>query len=391
MIACILVRYFAAAVELRERPALAGRPLLIARAHGRQERVYAASADASDVQPGMKLAEAQTLCPEAQIVGALISRYTGALGELVEALEPFSDKREVDADFQRDVAIYLDLGRLKPSDALELGEQMRAACAQLKLPASVGFAGGKFTAFVAAVSTTALRLVPPDAAAAFLAPLPVALLPLDGTMERELWLLGIERLGQFAALPRGAVLARFGKRGRLLHDLAAGRDGRLLRPYIPPRHERAMLSFESPVDDRQVLDAALVELSRDLAGRLERGAAAVQQIVLLLHLDGGSVHEDVLRLRQPLSGASSLARVLCRALERARIAAPVAALEVVLEQLSAEQPRQLSLFEEADQQERQDRAGCAAAGRAFRRRRLLSRCPFGSVAAAGAARSDRAA
>ena len=81
MIACVLMRHFASAVERRARPELASQPLILARYQGDHERVYAASAEAGGVEPGMKLAQAQVICPEAQVVPVADqppARWTGA-------------------------------------------------------------------------------------------------------------------------------------------------------------------------------------------------------------------------------------------------------------------------------------------------------------------------
>ena len=317
MIACVLVRQFAVTVERRERPVLASKALILTRLHGNHERVYAASVDAEGVQVGMKLTQAQALCPAAECIPAATSRFRDALAQLAQTLSVFSDRLEVEDDVQRDVAVYLDLGRLTTADLTQMGKHIGASCAQLHLPVTVGIAEGKFTALVAATYSQALRIIPAGAEATFLAPLPVTLLPLDSELARQLWLLGIERLGQFAALPKGAVLAQFGKRGRLLRELASGRDGRLLRPYVPTARERAARRFPAPVENRQPLGHALAELASELAQRLERGGVGTQELILLLHQEDGTLQERVLRLRQPISQAASLRLVLGRALESA--------------------------------------------------------------------------
>ena len=181
----------------------------------------------------------------------------------------------------------------------------------------------------------------------------MTLLPLDRELERQLWLLGIERLGQLAALPRGALVTQFGSRGRLLHELAAGRDPRLLHLYVPKRVERAERRFESAVNDRMGLERAVGEIARMLAQRLEAATSAVTEVALILHLENGRLDEHTLHLRQPVANAESLRRVLNRALERTRLDCGVEAVEVVLENLTPNLPQQLSLFDYAAAQEQQ--------------------------------------
>ena len=87
----------------------------------------------------------------------------------------------------------------------------------------VGIADG---GFVARLATRRARagapfVVEPGASAAFCAPWPVAVFD-DEALESLLVRLGLRTLGDVAALPADAVLARFGIDGRRFHDLARG-------------------------------------------------------------------------------------------------------------------------------------------------------------------------
>ena len=257
MIVCVRIPYFMAAVERRAHPEWVSTPLIFLRHSGKQERVYAVSSDAEGVTPGMRVNQAQAICPEGLLLPVSFNQSANALRALVEALMQFSEQMEVSGDFRADLTIYLDLGKLKPSDGLSLGDGIRAACTALHLKANVGIAAGKFTAFVAA-RTEGIHLVRPGEEAAFLAPLTVVLLPLEKALERTLGLLGIERLGQFAALPKNAVLSQFGKPGLALLKLASGQDGRMLRPYRLSNREQCLRMFEdSPVAQLELLTFVL--------------------------------------------------------------------------------------------------------------------------------------
>jgi nucleotidyltransferase/DNA polymerase involved in DNA repair len=374
MIACLVVREFMAVVERRVHPELAATPLVFLRFQGKRERVYAASADTHGVETGMRVSQAQAICPEALLLPAVLTHCTRVLREVGDALTPFSDRIEVNDDFRRDLLLYVDLGKLKPRDGLLLAEQMQAACAALHLKASVGIAAGKFTASVAA-QAGGIRLVSPGEEPHFLAPLPVSLLPLPREMERQLWLLGIERLGQLAALPKGAVLAQFGKQGQLLQKLASGHDGRLLQPYHWSNRERRIEVFEDPLRSFEAVEFFLSGMVQQLAQRLERSASTTEQITLLLHLERGQMVERVLQLRQPTADAATLCRALVRAVEQMPLECGVTGLELLLDLRTAEQPRQLSLFEYGEQQERQTEADVRRLAQRFGSQRFLRAVP----------------
>jgi DNA polymerase-4 len=351
MIAAVLVRDFMASVERRSRPELRDRPLVFLHFRGKQERVFAASADSEGVQPGMRLGEVQALCPDAELLPVSLNRCAAGVRELVGVLSAYTNRIEVNDNFQGDLRHYLDFGRLRPSDGVQLAAGIIASCGELHLKASVGIAAGKFTAFAAA-SQERLCLVRPGDEPTFLAPFPVNLLPLSRAMAHQLWLLGIERLGQFAVMPKGAVLAQFGTEGRKLHQWANGEDGRTVQPYNLTPSERMVQTFDDALDSRETLKLFLAGMIRTLAQRLERRAATTEQITLLLQLEQGKLVEHVLRLRKPLGREEELQRALHGAIDHLQLEAGVTGIELLLDLLLPELPRQLSLFEYAEQQER---------------------------------------
>lgn len=352
MKACVLICDFMAAVERRAFPELSGTPLVFLHFKGKQERVFAASRDTEGVEAGMRVGEAQAICPEAVLLAASLTRCASAVRELVETLSIYTHQIEVDENFRGDLRLYLDLGKLKATDGIQLGQRILMSCGTLRLSASVGIAAGKFTAYVAAYHHERLFLVRPGEEPLFLAPKPVDLLPLSRAMRHDLWQYGIERLGQFAALRKGTVLAQFGPEGKRLHQWASGRDSRLIQPYNLAPLERVTQSFEDPLASRSLLDFCLAGMIRTLAQRLERRAAMTEQITLLLQLDRGPLVEKVLQLRKPLSREEEIRRVISRCVEQLQVDGGIIHLELLLELIVPEVPRQLSLFEYAEQQER---------------------------------------
>ena len=114
---------------------------------------------------------------------------------------------------------------------------------------------------------------------------------------------------------------------------------------------------------------------RDLAKRLERAATATEQITLVLHLERTGRVEDVLQLRQALAREDELRRVLHRALERMLIRTAVTGMELILDLLITEQPRQLSLFEYAEAQQRKTEEEIRRLAKRFGSQRFLRALP----------------
>ncbi|MBM3675361.1 MAG: DNA polymerase Y family protein [Actinobacteria bacterium] len=133
--------------------------------------------------------------------------------------------------------------------------------------ARVGVADGVFAARLAARRGV---LVPVDATPTFLAPWPVGALG-DEDLASLLCRLGLRTLGDFAALPPGAVLARFGARGLGVHRLARGEDEHPPALTTPPPDLVEVCELDPPA--ARVDAAAFV--AKALADRLLERLAAV--------------------------------------------------------------------------------------------------------------------
>jgi hypothetical protein len=97
-----------------------------------------------------------------------------------------------------------------------------------------GIGNTRFGAAVAArIGAGAIPIGGRREEAAFLAPLPLGLLPAAAQTQERMRVLGLRLMGELAALDRSAVIARFGADGAGLHDLVRGMDRRPLRPRRP--------------------------------------------------------------------------------------------------------------------------------------------------------------
>lgn len=316
----------------------------------RRARIAAASASAraAGVLPGLSLTRARALCPNLTPQPLKQERVEALRDRLLNTLWTFTNRIELDEDTMPQAAVlWLDLGLNKDSDAQMLGERIRASVGRLGLITSVGIARGKFTALAAATHTNCdVQLVRRGEDAAFLGPLPVSLLSLKKEDARRLDLLGIRTLGQFAALPRSAVSAQFGKLGRTWYLLASGQDARPVRPYKMPDFERAGIDFDFGITERTIMDDALSRFAAQLSRCLEQRASAAHEISLTIHYDRGATRTERLQRVQPLIDAGELRRTLYALLDTIAPDAPICALTVTLSRLSATAPRQLDLFDQ---------------------------------------------
>ncbi|HEX2622909.1 MAG TPA: hypothetical protein VHL11_22270, partial [Phototrophicaceae bacterium] len=233
MIACVLIPYFATAIERQQHPMLESIPLLLVKYGTKRSKTVAVSVEAAKTgaEAGMFLSRARGLSPTAQLVTFDEQRMQQlALDPLLRLLWDYTNRVEVDETaYPQTGVFYLDLGNLRDEDALYLGEKLQNAVQQQfhsSLSISVGLASGKFPAYVAASTRiNQITLVPRRQEGTFVASCSTTLLPASKETARRLAILYVRQLGQFAALPREAVIAQFGREGKLLYALAQGLDG----------------------------------------------------------------------------------------------------------------------------------------------------------------------
>lgn len=264
-------------------------------------------------------------------------------GVLCDEASRFEINRRSDA-----VICYLDLGVITTyQHAVQRGQHLgRSVRTRVGVAPAIGVAGSKFPAYAMAAITapSRLRVIPAGTEAAVLAPLPVGLLPLDAEMARRLRLLGIQTLGQFAALPVGAVLNQFGTVGRRLHRWACGHDDRPVTPYQPEQMEREYHRFDDPVVAREVVEAVLRRLVAEVTARLREQNCMTRALHLCITLEDET---QVRRSRAYTDGVgdeSRLARALCRLLAATQVDCGIVAIEVTLGRLVAATGEQLTLF-----------------------------------------------
>ncbi|GHJ13901.1 DNA polymerase Y family protein [Micromonospora sp. AKA38] len=246
-------------------------------------RVVACSerARAEGIRRGLRRREAQGRCPQVTVVDHDPGRDARAFEPVVAAVEEVVAGVEVIrpgacATAARGPSRYLGG---EEAAAERIVEHVAQSCA---VESQVGIADGVFAAGLAAREG---RIVPPGGTAAFLATRPVEALgrPALADLLRRL---GVRTLGDFAALPAGDVLARFGFDGALAHRLAAGRDDRPLAVRRPPADLTVTAEHDEPIDR---VDAAAFA-ARTLAERLHERLAAYGLACTRLGIEAVTAH-----------------------------------------------------------------------------------------------------
>jgi DNA polymerase-4 len=275
---------FYASVEQRDDPALRGRPVVVAW-RGKRSVVCAASYEARTfgIHSAMPAVRAERLCPDAVFVPPDFTRYR-EVSRQVRAI--FARYTDLIQPLSLDEA-YLDVTVNKPGlpTATKVAQAIRADIkAETELNASAGVAPNKFLAKIASDwrKPNGLFVIQPHEVMDFLEPLPVRKLPGVGkATQGSLDALGITTVAELRARPREELVARFGKFGQRLYNLARGIDDNPVYAEL----ERKSLSAETTFEDDRLLDT-LGEVVAALAPKvwqaLEREVREPQTVYLKL-------------------------------------------------------------------------------------------------------------
>ncbi len=355
-IAYLVTPQLPGAVERRERPRLAGLPVIVvddARAGRPHTAVLDCSREAlaAGVQPGMALSRAEHLCPEAAFLSPRLDLYRTAATALFDLL----NSQMPAVEQAQPGGLYLDLRGLEGQDAEALHichGQCEAIQRELRLPATAGVAVNKFSAEAASLSIGLGRVLVLTAGAerAFLAGFPVTVLPVNEEIQRRLALFGLRRLEQFARLPPAAVLAQFGWEGQRAHRLARGEDNRPLVPGHGERSEQASRQFDPPLDNLETLLAAAGRLVQALAQRLDAAWLRAGRLAVETQCADGASLAAERSLAEATADAGWLGRLAETLLRPRPYSDRIEALAVTLSDLSAPSLHQLSLWHDPQEQ-----------------------------------------
>ncbi|MGA9146245.1 MAG: DNA polymerase IV [Candidatus Nanopelagicales bacterium] len=221
---------FFAAVELRDRPELRGRPVIVGRRNGRGVVVSATyEARAAGVHSAMPMGTAMRACPAATVIEPSREKYSAASRDVMAILNDvtaYVDEVSIDEAFLDVSGARRTLG--SPTQvATEIRTRMKS---HLQLPCSVGV--GTVTMVAKIASTMAkpdgLLVVPAGDTVRFLHSLPVGRLWGVGSKTvKSLGAIGVYTVADLAALPPTRLAHAVGRaHATRLASLAAGHEVR---------------------------------------------------------------------------------------------------------------------------------------------------------------------
>ncbi len=265
---------FYAAVEVRDNPALRGKPIAVGGSAERRGVIATASYEARKfgVRSAMASATAMRRCPQLILIPGRMPVYRDASRQM-HAI--FADYTELIEPLSLDEA-FLDVSasqRCRGSATLIAGEIRRRIAADLGITVSAGIAPNKFIAKVASDwnKPDGQFVVTPDRVHAFLEDLPVGRIWGVGKVTAErLAQHGIKTCGDVRRRDLFEFVQQFGQFGEHIHKLARGIDE---RPVVSEWRRKSVSvenTYAEDLPDLEACRARLPELLESLLTRLER-------------------------------------------------------------------------------------------------------------------------
>jgi len=277
---------FYASVEIRDKPELAGKPVIVGGLSGRGVVLSATyEARTFGVRSAMPMSRARRLCPHAVVIPPSHGVYSAVSKEVMaifRSVTPLVQPLSLDEAFL-DVSGAIRLF----GPPARIGQLIRSKVAlQQQITCSVGVAANKFLAKLASVhcKPDGLLVIPAGGAVEFLRPLPIAALwGVGAKTAQTLARLGLRTVGDLAQVPIETLERDLGKAAAAhLHALAWGRDDRDVESSVREKSVGSEETFAVDVADPAVIRRELLRLSRRTARSLRSSGYATRTVVVKL-------------------------------------------------------------------------------------------------------------
>jgi DNA polymerase-4 len=306
---------FYASVELRDRPELKGRPVIVGGQSGRSVVLSATyAARGFGVHSAMPMARAMRLCPHAVVIPPRHHQYAEVSREVMaifRAITPLVEPLALDEAFLDISGALRRLGR-RPAG---IGQLIRDQVSELGITCSVGVATSKFIAKLASVhcKPDGLLVIPADGVLAFLHPLPAAALWGVGQQTGQvLARLGLRTVADIARAPAASLEHELGRAAAAhLKALAAGHDERQVVPGTQGKSIGAEETFASDICDPDVIRRELLRLSGRTARGLRSAGCSARTVVVKLRLASFKTITRSRTLPEPTDVAQQIYAVAC--------------------------------------------------------------------------------
>ncbi|WP_106506331.1 DNA polymerase IV [Brachybacterium timonense] len=300
---------FFASIEIRDDPALQGRPVVVG---GTSDRAVVAAASyparAFGIRSAMPMAAARRLTRDLVIVPPRIDHYRRVSRQVMAILrDVVATVEQISVD-----EAFLDV---RPARRLfgppeTIADLLRSRIrSELGLPSSVGGSVSRPVAKIAsgAAKPDGVLIIPAEKTAQFLAPLPVSVIAGVGPRAVErLQRLGVRTVSDLRAVPSSTLARILGPRAVDVARLAAGEDRTGLGAHSRDRSLGTERTWDQDLADPSEVRRRITAMSDDVARQLRQHGFVTRTVVLKLRAPDGTTITRSSTLGQPSASGERL-------------------------------------------------------------------------------------
>jgi len=280
---------FYAAIEKRDNPALADRPVIVGGGARGVVSTCCYVARTYGVRSAMPMFKARRACPEAVIIKPDMAKYAEvgrAVRRMMLDLTPLVEPLSIDEAFM-DLTGTERLHGGPP--ALTLARLQARVERDLGVTASIGLSHNKFLAKMASDldKPNGFAVIGKAETLDFLARQPVSMIwgvgkSFTAALERD----GVTHVGQLQGMDEKTLAKRHGEMGLRLARLARGEDARAVKPERETKSLSSETTFDADVSDVQRLEDVLWELCEKVSARMKASGFEGRVVTLKLKTAG---------------------------------------------------------------------------------------------------------
>jgi DNA polymerase IV len=276
---------FYAAIEKRDDPSLADKPVIVGGGHRGVVATACYIARTFGVRSAMPMFEARRLCPHAHVVKPDMAKYARVGREvraMMEALTPQVEPLSIDEAFL-DLTGTERLHGMMP--AKTLARFAKRVESDVGITVSIGLSQNKFLAKIASDldKPRGFSMLALSEAPSFLAPRPATFIwGVGKAMGAQLAGAGFRTIADLQRAHETELMRRFGAEGLRLARLSRGIDTRTVNPDRETKSVSAETTFSADIADFRSLERTLWELCEKVSGRLKAKELAGSTMTLKL-------------------------------------------------------------------------------------------------------------
>ncbi len=334
---------FYAAVEKRDRPELADRPVIVGGGARGVVSTACYIARIHGVKSAMPMFKALSLCPDAIVIKPDMAKYSAvgrSVREMMLEVTPLVEPISIDEAFL-DLTGTHRLHGMSP--ALTLARLMARITERLGITASVGLSHNKFLAKLASdlEKPRGFSVLGRAETLGFLAAKPVGFIwGVGKAMQEDLARGGITMIGQLQQMEKNDLMRRFGSMGARLYHLSRGEDQRSVSTDDHSKSISAETTFNKDISGRAELERIMWPLAEKVSRRAKAEGVAGHTVVLKLKTTDFKLRTRNVSLADPTLLASRIYDAALPLLEREAKGAAFRLIGIGITGLVAASPEQ---------------------------------------------------